>query len=280
LAIAKGSAAVLSGSTAVLATAVDSVTDVIYTIFMAWGLRLSQQPADESHPQGHGRIEPIVSVVIGLMMGLAGLEVIKRAFAQLFGEPASFEWGFPAAVLIIGGLIKVIMYVLVRRLGRQAHSPAIRAAAQDNLSDVYSSGAALAGVLLANSWRPIADPVAGIIVSLWIFRNALGILLENLGYLTGRAAEPELLKKIIQAARDIEGVVYIHHVVADYVGPQLRVDMHVDVDGSLPFHRVHHISDAVQNAVEMLDEVDLAYIHPEPAEPSTNPPLTRIPKQG
>ena len=204
LAAVKGGTAWFSGSTAVMATAVDSLTDLVYTLFMAWGLRLSQQPADETHPQGHARIEPVISAVIGLMMGLAGLEVIKRAMAQLLGEPASFEWGWPAAVLIGSGLVKAIMYLLVRRLGQAARSPAICASARDNLSDVFSSAAALIGVLAANWLHPLADPIAGIIVALWIFRNVLDILLENVGYLTGRAAEPALLEQIQAAARAVD----------------------------------------------------------------------------
>jgi len=267
-AAALGITAWLSGSTAVLATAVDSLTDVLYTILMAWGLRLSQQPADESHPQGHGRIEPVVSIVIGLMMGAAGWEVVHRSITQLLGEPTTFEWGLPAAVLIGSGLVKVVMYLMVRRLGKRARSPAINAAARDNLSDVFSAGAALVGVIAANRFHPLADPIAGIVVSLWIFRNVISILVENVGYLTGKAAEPKLVEQIHAAACSVEGVRGVHQIIADYVGPQLRVDMHVEVDGEIPFHAAHDINDAVQKAVEALEEVDQAFIHLEPAHES------------
>ena len=266
LVLAKGAVAWLSGSTAVLATAVDSASDLVYTLFMAWGLGRSQKPADESHPQGHARIEPVVSVVIALMMGLAGLEVVKRAIDGLTGEPATFAWGLPAAVLIGSALVKVIMYVAVRRIGREAHSPAIMASAQDNLTDVISSGAALAGVLAATWVHPLADPLAGLVVSGWIFRNAASILVENLGYLTGRAAEPEVVEQITEAARGVEGVLGVHRVIADYVGPQVRAELHVEVDGEIAFHDAHRIANAVRDAVQALDEVDLAFVHLEPMQ--------------
>ena len=266
LALAKGAVAWLSGSTALLATAVDSTTDLVYTLFMAWGLWYSQQPADESHPQGHARVEPIVSAVIALMMGLAGLEVVRQAVNRLLGEPAAFAWGLPAAVLLGSALVKVIMFLLVRRLGREAHSPAIMASAKDNLADVISSGTALAGVVAASWIHPLADPLAALAVSIWIFRNAAGILVENLGYLTGRAAEPELLERIYAAARHVEGVQGVHRVIADYVGPQVRAELHVEVDGNITFHDAHRISNAVRDAVEDLDEVDLAFVHLEPAQ--------------
>lgn len=266
LALSKGAVAWLSGSTAVLATSVDSATDLVYTLFMAWGLWRSQQPPDESHPQGHARIEPIVSVLIALMMGLAGLEVVRRAVDSLLGEPRTFSWGWPTAVLVGSALVKVLMYLTVRRLGQQARSPAILASARDNLADVISSGTALAGVLAAIWIHPLADPLAGIAVSIWIFRNAVAILMENLGYLVGRSPEPELLERIQAAAQSVDGVLGVHRLIADYVGPQVRAELHVDVDGENPFLAAHEISNAVRNAVEALDEVDLAFVHLEPVQ--------------
>jgi cation diffusion facilitator family transporter len=236
---------------------------------MAWGLHLSRQPADQSHPHGHSRIEPLVSAVIGVAMGIAGAQVIRRAINELTtGEAAVFHWGFPAAVLVGGAVAKLVMYWLVRRMGDRARSPAIRAFATDNLTDVFSSTSALLGVAAAHYLHPLADPVAGIIVSLWIFRNALGILVENVGYLTGRAPSEELLAEIHQAACGVPGVVDVHRVVASYVGPDVQVDMHVDVDGGLPLRRAHDISEQVRIAVEGLDEVDQAFVHLEPARKS------------
>ena len=266
LALAKGATAWSSGSTALLATAVDSATDLVYTLFMAWGLWRSQQPADESHPQGHARIEPLVSMLIALMMSLAGLAVVRQAVNRLQGEPATFAWGWPTAILVGSALIKVLMYLMVRRLGQKARSPAIMASAQDNLADVISAGTALIGVLVANWLHPLADPLAGLAVSIWIFRNAAGILVENLGYLTGRAAEPELLERICAVARQVDGVMDVHRVIADYVGPQVRAELHVDVDGDIPFLIAHQISNSVRNAVMALDEVDLAFVHLEPVQ--------------
>ncbi len=271
LVVAKGSAAYYSGSTAIFATAIDSVTDVVYTVFLAWGLWLSQQPADDSHPQGHARIEPVVSAVIALMMGLAGWEVIRRAFSQVLAgsqEPIA-AWGWSAVILVGSGLVKVLMYVLVRRLAERARSPAISASARDNLSDVFSSVTALVGILAASlpgSVMSLADPIAAMIVSLWIFRNVLAILHENMGYLTGKAAEPDLVEQIHQTARKVDGVRVVHRIIADYVGPQLRVDMHVDISPEIPFRVAHDIHSAVQEAVEGLETVDQAYIHLEPAE--------------
>ncbi len=103
-------------------------------------------------------------------------------------------------------------------------------------------------------------------VSLWIFRAAWEILRENLGYLTGRGASPELVAQIVAAASSVPGVLDVHQVIADYVGPQLRVDIHVDVDGEMTLHQAHAIADQVQAQVEALLAVDMAFIHVEPAD--------------
>lgn len=264
LAISKGAVAIISGSNAVLADAANSFSDVLYTVFLVVGLSLSQQPPDPSHPQGHGRFEPLVSLVIAMTMGLAGYEVVRRSITALLGQPEAIDLGWPVIVLVGSAVIKAIMYLLVRNIARRIHSPAIEATARDNLTDVLSSGAALVGVLGSHFVTPLFDPLAGIIVSVWIFRAAYQVLKENLGYLTGQAAPSEIVDLIIRETKSIEGVEDVHQVIADYVGPQLRVDMHINVDGNLPFTRVHEISDAVTARIQSLDQIDLVYIHVEP----------------
>jgi cation diffusion facilitator family transporter len=265
LAVSKGVVAYLSGSNAVLADAANSFSDVLYTLFLVVGLWLSQKPADPSHPQGHARFEPLVSLVIAATMALTGYEVMRHSFMAVLGQPQAIDPGWPTVVLVGSGVIKAGMFWLVRDIARMVRSPAIEATARDNLSDVLTSIAAMVGVLGSNYVSPLLDPLAGVLVSAWIFRAAYAVLSENLGYLTGRAAPPEVIEQIIRKAKEVEGVEDVHQVITDYVGPQLRVDMHLDVNGELPFHRVHEISDAVTANIESLDQVDLVYIHVEPA---------------
>lgn len=265
LAASKGAVALFSGSNAVLADAANSLSDVLYTLFLVIGLWVSQRPADPSHPQGHARFEPLVSLVIATTMGLTGYEVIRHSLTAIASQPQAIEPGWPTVVLLGSGILKAIMFLLVRDIARKIHSPAIEATAKDNLTDVLTSTAAMIGVLGSNFVSPVLDPLAGVLVSVWIFRAAYEVLSENLGYLTGRAAPPETIDRIIRKAKEVEGVEDVHQVIADYVGPQLRVDMHIDVDSNLSFRRVHEISDAVTAHIESLDQVDLVYIHVEPA---------------
>jgi cation diffusion facilitator family transporter len=264
LAVAKGAVAWLSGSSAVLSDAANSLSDVLYSLLLAVGLYLAQQPADESHPQGHSRFEPLVSMIITIAMGVAGVAALREGILRFISGATAIAPGWPTIALAGSALVKVVMFLLVGRIGRLAQSPAIRACARDNLSDVLTSAAALVGVWGSDLIHPLLDPVAGVAVALWIFRTLGGILSENLGYLTGRGAAPELTEQIISVASAVPGVLNVHQVIADHVGPQLRVDMHVDVDGEIGLDQAHTIADQVQVQVEALPAVDLAFVHVEP----------------
>jgi cation diffusion facilitator family transporter len=278
LAIAKGLLAWASGSSAIFSDAANSLSDTLYSLLMGGGLYLSQRPADTGHPQGHGRFEPFVSLFIATAMATAGGTAVWQAIRRWHRAPQfleagkALEIGWPTMVLVGSILMKVGMYALVRRVGEKAESPAIQASARDNLADVLTSAAALIGIWGARMIDPILDPVAGLIVGLWIFRATWEIAWENLGYLTGRGASPELSEHIAAVASEVPGVERVHRVIAEYVGPQLRIDMHINVDGKTSLERAHAIADRVQENVERLPEVDLAFIHVEPTISSSVEP--------
>lgn len=266
LTVAKGAVAWISGSSALLSDAANSLSDTLYSLLMAVGLYVAQQPADESHPQGHSRFEPLVSLLISIAMGGAGFTAIMEAVRRFRAGAVAIEPGWPAVVLVISASVKVVMYALVRDIGQEAGSPAIRASARDNLADVLTSLAALLGVLGSRFFHPLLDPAAGVLVALWILRAMWEILRENLGYLTGRGAPAEVTADIAEAASSVPGVLDVHRVIADHVGPKLRVDMHIDVDGEMTLRESHAIADQVEAKVEALPRVGLAFVHVEPAD--------------
>jgi cation diffusion facilitator family transporter len=264
LAGAKGGAAWISGSSAVLSDALNSLSDTLYSALLAAGLQIAQRPPDESHPQGHSRFEPIVGLLVALAMAGAGLTAIWQGVRRFVTGTGAIEPGWPTAVLIASAAAKFIMYLMVRRIGSEAASPAIQATARDNLADVLTSLTALLGVWGSRLLHPLLDPAAAIAVSLFVFRAAWAVGYENLGYLTGRGASADLAAQIAEAASAVAGVLAVHQVVADHVGPKLRVDMHIDVDPEIPLRQAHAIADQVQAEVEALPAVDLAFVHVEP----------------
>jgi cation diffusion facilitator family transporter len=124
--------------------------------------------------------------------------------------------------------------------------------------------AAFLGVLGSNLIHPLADPIAGVIVALWIFRNAFIAGRENLGFLTGRGASREEVQDFISAAEEVPGVLKVHHIMTEYAGPRLVIDLHINVNGQTTLRDSHEISDAVARKLESFDNVDRAYVHVEP----------------
>lgn len=266
LAVAKGWVAWRMDSSAVLSDAANSLSDTLYSLLMAVGLYLAQQPADRTHPQGHSRFEPVVSVLIALSMGFAGYSAARQGVRRFRAGGAAVSPTWPTVVLLGAVVTKVMMYRLVTNLGRRASSPALRASARDNLADVLASLAAWGGVVGSNVLHPLLDPIAGVLVAFWIFRAMGEILYENVGYLTGRGAPTGVNQDIVDAASAVPGVLNVHQVIADYVGPELRVDMHIDVSGEMTLREAHDIAEHVAERVEGLPAVDLAFVHVEPAD--------------
>jgi cation diffusion facilitator family transporter len=264
LAIFKAFVATQSGSSAIYADAINSASDVLYSILLVLGLWLSQQPPDISHPQGHSRFEPFAALIVTISMTIAGAEAVRASVARFVDGGAAIEFGWPAVALVVSISIKVLMYLFVKKIAHRVSSPGLDAAARDNLSDVFTSLAALLGIISSNLISPLMDPLAGLFVAFWIFKNVWVTARENLGYLTGAGADEVLREKLLGTVQAIKGVENVHHVITEYVGPRLVVEMHINIDGENSLHHAHAISDRATEELEKLTEVDRAYVHVEP----------------
>lgn len=264
LAVGKSIAAKLTGSVALYADAANSISDVLYSVLMAFGLWMAIQPPDMSHPQGHSRFEPLVGLGVAFSMGIAGYEASRAAIERFISGATAIDLGIPALVLGISALIKAGMFIWIRFIANKVHSPSLRATAADNLSDVLTSTAAFIGILGAHFIAPVLDPAAGLLVAAWIFRAAFMAARENLKYLTGGGADETLRNRVIDEIMEVEGVLRVHHLITEYAGPQLVVDVHINVDGNVPLKKAHAINDAVIERLEAIDEIDRAYVHIEP----------------
>ncbi len=264
LAASKALVAYLSQSASLYADAANSVSDVIYSFLMVFGLLVAQRPPDISHPQGHSRFEPLVGLMVTVSMTLAGYTAARVAIERFTTGGIAVEPGWPTVILLVSAAIKAGMFIVIRRIGIRLSSPTLATTAKDNLSDVLTSCAAFVGALASKFISPIADPIGGILVALWIFRSAFMAGKENLGFLTGAGASPELRETVAEVAAEVPGVQRVHHTMTEYVGPRLVVDLHINVKGDMSLNEAHSIADEVIYRLEKLPEVDRAYVHIEP----------------
>jgi cation diffusion facilitator family transporter len=264
LAVSKGIVAYLTGSAAIYADTANSVSDVIYSFLMVFGLWYAHRPPDITHPQGHSRFEPVVGLMVTLSIGLSGYEAARTAITRFAQGGVVVEPGLPSLVLLASAVIKAGMFLYMRRTAKQLESPTLATAAQDNISDVLTSVAAFIGAVGSSLVHPLTDPVAGLVVAGWIFRAAFHAGRENLNFLTGAGASEDLRTTLVDVAEQVPGVQRVHHTMTEYVGPRLVVDLHINVDGDMTLDSAHRIADEVIARLEKLPEVDRAYVHIEP----------------
>ena len=143
---------------------------------------------------------------------------------------------------------------------------ALVATALDNRNDVLTAGAALAGVIGAAVGAPILDPLAALVVAIGILHTGVEVVRDNVNYLVGAAPPDELRKEILRTALDHPDVKGAHDVIAHYVGPEIDVSLHVEVEGHRTLREAHDIESAVVQSVEELQQVDDAFVHVDPKE--------------
>jgi cation diffusion facilitator family transporter len=266
LALVKAGVWVETGSLALASEAVNSAADALYSIVVVGGIYLTTRPPDFEHPHGHERIEPFVALFVAVGVFAAGAGVIWTGATSLLD--GSYDAASPlAAVVLAGGAAaKYGLYKYCLSAGQEHHSPALVATAKDNRTDVLTALAAVVGAGGAAVGVPILDPIAALFVGVGVLVTGVDIVRDNVDYLVGAAPPEEMREEIVAAALAQPQVQGAHDVVAHYVGPEVDVSLHVEVEGDLTLREAHDIETDVINAVREIPEVDDAFVHVDPKE--------------
>jgi len=263
----KGAVWSATGSLAVGSEAVNSLADAVYSVVILAGLYLTTQPPDFEHPHGHERIEPFVGLVVALGIFAAGGVVLWQAWTAITAGTVSVT-RTPAAlaVLAVAAVVKFLLYRYCLTIGKQYRSPALIATSLDNRNDILTAVAALAGVAGASVGFPILDPIAAIVVGIAIFYTGVEVVRDNVDYLVGAAPPEELRAEIVRRALAHPEVEGAHDVIAHYVGPEIDVSLHIEVEGDRTLLEAHEIETAVIESIRELPEVDDVFVHVDPRE--------------
>jgi len=257
-------AGLMSGSIAIISEAFNSLSDIAASIATFICVRISDKEADAGHPFGHSRAEPIAGLIIAVLAGILGFEIIRTSVTRFFRHEEIEITAFTLLVPFITMVTKGAMALHFRSVGKKAGSPALRATAIDSFMDVFVALAALIGIAGAKLGYPLFDPAAGLAISLWIIYAGYKIGMENIAYLMGQAPPPELLEKIKAAALGVAGVKNINTVRAHFVGNFIHVEIHIEVDKLLPTIESHAIGKQVERGVEALKAIEKAFVHIDP----------------
>ena len=260
MAIGKGFVGFLAQSSALIADAGHSLSDLFSDLITYWSIHYSQQPKDENHPYGHGRFETVGSFIIALMLVATGVGVVWHTLERIENPIIPGELALWAAGISIA--MKEFLYQLTYRIGKKQNSRILIANAWHHRSDAVSSIAALIGISVALLGFPLLDPIAGFLVAGLIIKSGVDIGYSSIRELTDEVAEQEVIGTILKTLEGIEGVEHFHQVRARRMGPHLLVDLHLEVNCMMSVSAAHQVAERVRwHILETMPAVNEVLIH-------------------
>lgn len=268
LATTKLLAGIFGHAHALVADAVESFADVFSSIIVWRGLVIAHEPADEDHPYGHGKAEPIAAAFVSVTLLLAAAWIVFKAFEEI-ATPHSVPAPFTLAVLLAVVAIKETLFRFVLREAHAVDSSAVRSDAWHHRSDAITSVAAGIGItiaLLGGKGFEAADDWAAIAAACVIAWNGWRLLKHAINELMDRAPGGELVNEVRRIAATIPGVDGVEKCFVRKMGYHYFVDLHVEVDPQMTVERSHSIAHDVKDKVrEQLPSVHDVLVHIEPA---------------
>ncbi len=258
----------LSGSTALVAEAAHTLSDVITSILAFVGFKIGMKPADREHQYGHGRAEPIVGLVIVVFLVVVAYEILSDAYIKILmnGSLHAPDWT-AAGMAVIGMVVNYAMTTYLIRSGTKINSPAIIADGQHQKVDIFSCGAVLVGVIGAQLGFTLLDPMVAIFIAIMVFRTAFILARDNINTIMGKLPSEEILEEIRTAAMSVEEVKGVHSLRVNNMGPYASAELHIELDGDLRLRESHEISHKVEKKViNDVNSIKMVIVHTCPFE--------------
>jgi len=269
LSLVKFVAGFLGHSHALIADAVESFADVFSSLVVWRGTVLAAKPADEEHPYGHGKAEPLAAAIVSALLLVAAAWIGMKAFDAI-ATPHPAPRSFTLVVLVVVVLIKEGLFRFVRRVGMAVDNPAIRADAAHHRSDAVTSFAAFVGIsvaLVGGKGYEMADDWAAIAAACVIAWNGFRQLRPAIEELMDKAPSRQITLQIGRLAETIPGVARVEKCFVRKMGHQLYVDMHLEVDPQMTVLRSHEIAHDVKDRIrEAIPNVADVLVHVEPLD--------------
>lgn len=268
LVIAQVIGGILTHSQALIADAMHTLSDLVGDVIVLFAAQHAGKQADADHPYGHGRIETLATVVLGLLLGGVAVVILLKAWSRLTGDAPlvipNASAMFFAALAIFG---KEALYQYTVRVAQKIRSPMLKASAWHHRSDALSSVlvlAAIGGAQLGYAWL---DAVAAIIIAVMIFYMAMQLLLESTRELVDTGLAPAESNKIIEYIHSLPGVEDVHMLRTRKMGGNVFADAHIQVASHISVSEGHKIAEYVTHQLEAhFPEVSDVTVHIDPED--------------
>ena len=255
---------IISTSIAIMADAVNNLSDACSSFVTLLGFKMAGKRADAEHPYGHGRVEYISAMVVSGLIILMGFELLRTSFEKTL-HPVKIEYSLTVAiVLVISIFVKLYMFAYNRVIGKKIDSKSMLATALDSLSDAFATLAVLVTLLVSKKFNVNIDGIGGMIVAVFILYTGYSSLKDTVSPLLGKAPEPDFVKKITDITSSYKEILGIHDLMVHDYGPgRVFVSLHGEVDGSGNIFEIHDVIDEIENRLR--DELGCdAVIHMDP----------------
>lgn len=270
LTVFKLSAGILAHSGAIISDAIHSASDVFSTIVVIIGIRISRKESDKNHPYGHERLECVAAIVLATILAFTGLGIGYSALRQIAGGDYA-NLTVPGRLALVAAavsiLVKEAMYQYTRINARRIDSGALMADAWHHRSDALSSVGALIGIGGARLGFPILDPVASVVICVFIEKAAYEIFMDAVDKMVDKACDEETEAALRECAATQEGVLGVDLLHTRVFGNKIYVDIEIRADGEETLRRAHETAERVHDSIEKnFPKVKHIMVHVNPGE--------------
>ncbi|CCI58946.1 cation diffusion facilitator family transporter [Staphylococcus equorum] len=263
LSIAKFIIGSMYDSAAVRADSLNNMTDIVVSLAVIIGLKISIKPADKNHPYGHLKSENISTLLVSFIIMFVGIQVVIESVPEIFSKDHHAPNVITIYVSVISGIIMLIVFYINQKLARRTNSSSLNSAAKDNLSDALVSIGTAVGLIFTQFGLPILDTVLATILGLLIIYTGFRIFKESIFTLSDGFNEQEL-EAYKNYVLEIEDVIDVQNIKGRYHGSSIFVDVTIVVESNLSLEDAHNICDKVEQHMHEKG-ISSVYVHPEPA---------------
>ncbi|PHR53972.1 MAG: cation-efflux pump [Arcobacter sp.] len=263
---------IVSGSVAVLASAIDSVLDLAVSIFNYFAVHNSEKAPDEKFNYGRGKIEAIAAVIEGLIISVSGLYIFYTAIEKLLNEHQPKYLQESIIVMLVSLVITVALVIFLNYVAKKTGSMVIRSDALHYKTDLFSNAAILISLVIINFTNfYMIDAILGILIAIYIIYSSYSLIKDGVLMLMDVAMSDEVVEQIKQIIQEDKNITSYHQLLTRASGSDAFMSVHLVFNISTSLLDAHRVCDTIENKIKMTDQT-LHWnmvIHPDPYDDST-----------
>ena len=261
-------AGIVANSAAMVADAVHSASDIVGSFVVMIGAVISNKAPDTEHPYGHEKLECIASVILGNILVAVGALIGYNGILKIVSGETLTAPGTLALIAAVASIVvKESLYWYTILGAKKINSVSLKAEAWHHRSDALSSIGSFVGILGARLGVPVLDPIASVVICLFIFKVAYGIFRESIDRLIDHACCDETVEQMRETLAAVPGVLAVDDIKTRLFGSRTYVDVEIAADGDLPLREAHAIAEAAHHTLEReFPEVKHCTVHVNPKD--------------